>query len=1021
MTIVDAQCPSRELLASFLDESSDATTSVGGHIRHCSSCQRLLEDLCAVPELDLLKGQLSTISNFDSEATCVRLVSQLSAIDTMNNEDLRTPHRSVLDFIPIFSPGIKGDLGTIDHYRVIREIGRGGMSIVYEAIDTRVQRSVAIKLLRPTGNDSTANERFVREAKAIGAISHPNVVGIHFVQVQSGSTTPYLVIELVRGPTLQEWIEQNGITPPRTAASWIAQIADGLAAAHAAGIVHRDIKSSNILLSPILSLDEMEGAFKPKLADFGLAQTEQMDLRLTQSGYLTGTPAYASPEQVLSNEASPLSDIYSLGITLYEAITGELPFRGAPLAVIKQIAEGELPPPRRLNPNISHDLEVICLKAVHIRASQRYQTATAFAEDLKRWLEGKPILARPSSTIENAWRWAQRNKRVAALATTIFGLLLAIAVGGILSTISIANAKNALANQTAAALESSARAQQASRDAIAANRSAEEQRQLALDSLTSLVDQVQTKLANRPGTVKLREELLRSAIAGLDRVTSGDDQTSIDHASINARIQMASLKSILGDSDGAREDAEKVIGLASQRIVQSPDDPIALRDYALSLGLSADSKRRVFAFEEAKPIYQEILGIYQRLKQYTPNDFSMLRECISTEQKLADIELQLLQPESARVQLQKSLDEIVAIKERFPERPELERDHYSALAKLSAAHAALGLSNVVELQNQAIAIAERLSNQDLENTLYAADVANLLARVARREIAQNNSMNALLVAKRALHKYEECAARDPNNLQAQMYVGTAWDLLSQAYLIGGELEQANAAETEGFNSYVRLMELDPKKTLYLILAMETADRISGLYFRMANFPQTMEWSKKSIAFLDKCRLREDYSPSTFEPVREVYAAFLESVRSLTTEGDKRSLSVNDTWGQAVRSSVESYLCAQRGDHAEAFLHASRVRDVAANREAPTKSDLQVHFPKLCCGLAARSIAISHRRLIHWDVGVETTTLPSSEHEIDKYKELAIALLNFANKNQPGSEASWLSEPDLAGLVHVVRK
>ncbi len=658
---------------------------------------------------------------------------------------------------------------------------------------------------------------------------------------------------------------------------------------------------------------------------------------------------------------------------------------------------------------------------MHIRASQRYQTATAFAEDLKRWLEGKPILARPSSTIENAWRWAQRNKRVAALATTIFGLLMAIAVGGVLSTISIANAKNALANQTAAALESSARAQQASRDAIAANRSAQEQRQLALDSLNSLVDQVQTKLANRPGTVKLREELLRSAIAGLDRVTSGDDQTSIDHASINARIQMASLKSILGDSDGAREDAEKVIGLASQRIVQSPDDPIALRDYALSLGLSADSKRRVFAFEEAKPIYQEIMGIYQRLKQYTPNDFSTLRECISTEQKLADIELQLLQPESARVQLQKSLDEIVAIKERFPERPELERDHYSALAKLSAAHAALGLSNVVELQTQAISIAERLSNQDLENTLYAADVANLLARVARREIAQNNSMDALLVAKRALHKYEECAARDPNNLQAQMYVGTALDLLSQAYLIGGELEQANAAETAGFNAYVRLMELDPKKTLYLILAMETADRISGLYFRMANFPQTIEWSQKSIAFLDKCRLREDYSPSTFEPVREVYAAFLESVRSLTSEGYKKSLSVNDTWGQAVRSSVESYLCAQRGEHAEAFLHASRVRDVAANREAPTKSDLQVHFPKLCCGLAARSIAISHRRLIHWDVGVETTTLPSSEHEIDKYKELAIALLNFANKNQPGSEASWLSEPDLAGLVHVVRK
>ena len=1019
MTFVEEQCPSRQSLESFLNESSDAGNAVGVHIRNCPFCQLRLEELCVDADLDVLKGQLSTTLNYDSEAKCVRLVSQLSAMDTLHNEYLQTPHLATLETAPIFSPGVEGDLGAIDHYRVIREIGRGGMSIVYEAIDTRMQRSVAIKVLRPNDNDLTANERFIREAKAIGAISHTNVIAIHHVEVQSGSTAPYLVMELVRGPTLQDWIRDNGIVMPRTAAIWIAQVAGGLAAAHAAGIVHRDIKSSNILLSPIDSLDSATASFQPKLADFGLAQTEQMDLRLTRSGYLTGTPAYASPEQVQSNEASPLSDIYSLGITLYEAISGELPFRGAPLAVIKQISEGELINPRRLNPNIPADLEVICLKAVNYRASQRYQTANEFAEDLNRWLEGKPILARPASSIEHAWRWTQRNQRVTALATTIFGLLLAIAIGGVLSALSISKAKNELAVQAAKAIKFSSEAQQASREAIAANQLAQQQRQLAVDSLNSLVEQVQTKLASRPGTVKLREELLRTAIAGLDRITSGEDQISIDHASINARIQMASLKFVLGDSEGAVEATEKVIGLASQRMDRNPEDPIALRDYARALGLRADAKKRVFANEEANQIYQAILGIYQRIRKNTPDDFLLQRECISIQQKLAETNMRLSQPELARVLYQSALDEIVAIKKHFPDKSELERDHYVSLTLLSGAHAALGRSDVIELQTQAIEIAERLSNQDPENTTYANDVANLLARVSRRELAQNNSANAILFSKRALEKYEQNAARDPNNLNAQMFVGTAWDALSQAYLNGEQLKQAEAAEIASFNKHVRAAELDSKSTLYLVLAMEAAERVSGLQFRQAKYPQTIEWSERSIEYLDKCRLREDYVPSTFDPLRKIYVAFLDSLRSLTLDGYKDSTTSSSPWIPLVGLSAESYICMQRGDHEGAFSLASRVLEAGKNSEAPTKSDLHFHFPTYCYVLAARSIAVSHRQVLQGDVGVETRTLLRSEDVAEKYKALALALLDCAMKNQPGLESSLRTEPDLAGLGAIV--
>ena len=792
-----------------------------------------------------------------------------------------------------------------------------------------------------------------------------------------------------------------------------------LAAAHSAGIVHRDIKSSNILLSPIASLGQLTPTFQPKLADFGLAQTEQVDLRLTQSGYLTGTPAYASPEQVQSNAASPLSDIYSLGITLYEAISGELPFRGAPLAVIKQIADGELTNPRRLNPNIPADLETICLKAVHYRASQRYQTAKAFAEDLNRWLAGKPILARPSSPIEHAWRWTQRNKRVAALATTIFGLLLAIAVGGVVSTLSIAKARNELAKKAAEALQFSSEAQLASKEAIGEKRLAQEQRQLALDSLNTLVEQVQTKLASRPGTVKLREELLRTAISGLSRVTAGEDGAGIDHASINARIQMANLKTILGDSESAREAVEHVIVLAKERMERHPEDAIALRDYALALVLRADSKKRLFDYDEAKRNYQEILELYLRLRKNTPEDFLVHREWISIQQKMADTDLRLSQPETARAQFQRLLDEIVTLKERFPGQLDLERDHYVALTQLASAHAALGYSNVVELQTLAIAIVERLSNQEPENTIYSTDLANLLARVSRREIAQGDAAKAIAFAKRALQKYEQCAAQDPSNLPAQMRVGAAWDALYQAYLYGDELEQAEAAEIASFKAHVRVAELDPQTTLYLTLAMEAADRVSGIQFRLARYSQTIEWSERSIEFLDRCRLTKDYLPATYEPLRAIYTAFLESVRSLTLDGHPGTATPDDPWIAMVHSSVVSYLCSQRGEHARAFSLASRILNFIEKSELPKKSDLKVHFPMACCVLAARSVARSHRQLRQGDAGVETDASLSREDQAEKYKTLAIAILDCAIKNQPGLEFSLRSDPDLIVLGTIV--
>lgn len=303
-------------------------------------------------------------------------------------------------------------------YRILRILGSGATGHVYLAHDEGLVRDVAIKVLRPElAADERSRARFDREARAAVAVRHEHVVAVYHVGVGGPEfASPYIVMEYVEGESLGGRLKRLGALPPGEAATVVRQVALGLDRAHRLGLVHRDVKSSNILLEA--------GTGHAKLADFGLAAAlegaGQPEDRFTRTGSILGTPAYMSPEQI--NDPSRVgrgSDVYSLGVVLFESLTGTVPFQGAIHPLMHQVVHREPPSPRSIDGTIPRDLETITLKCLEKEPARRYTSAGELADDLARWIERRPIRARPITPLERGWKWARRRPSSAVLLSVV--------------------------------------------------------------------------------------------------------------------------------------------------------------------------------------------------------------------------------------------------------------------------------------------------------------------------------------------------------------------------------------------------------------------------------------------------------------------------------------------------------------------------------------------------------------------------------------------------------------------------
>jgi WD40 repeat protein/tRNA A-37 threonylcarbamoyl transferase component Bud32 len=304
-------------------------------------------------------------------------------------------------------------------YDLLEELGRGGMGVVYKARHHRLNRLVAIKMILAGGHAGEAElTRFKTEAESLARLQHPNIVQVHDVGEQNG--TPYFSLEFCAGGSLDRKLRGTPL-PPLEAARLIEILARAVHAAHQAKVIHRDLKPVNILLTE-------DGI--PKITDFGLAKKLDDASGQTQAGAIIGTPSYMAPEQAgaKSQEIGPACDVYALGAILYECLTGRPPFKGPSLRdTIRQVLSEEPVAPSHLLTQTPRDLETICLKCLQKEPARRYPSALALADDLRRYLDGQPVLARPVGRAGRLWRWARRNPASAvAGAVALGGLLVAV-------------------------------------------------------------------------------------------------------------------------------------------------------------------------------------------------------------------------------------------------------------------------------------------------------------------------------------------------------------------------------------------------------------------------------------------------------------------------------------------------------------------------------------------------------------------------------------------------------------------
>jgi serine/threonine protein kinase len=337
---------------------------------------------------------------------------------------------------------------SVPGYELLEVIGRGGMGVVYKARQLSPRRIVALKMI-PGGRA----ERFSTEVAAVARLQHPNVVHIHEVGAVAGR--PFFSMEYVPGGTLATHMRGKPL-PPRAAAELVAQLARGVQHAHERGVVHRDLKPANILLGAELGArsaelkageenggDSFDSAFRvprsallPKIADFGLAKyldgSADGSGPQTQSGAILGTPNYMAPEQARgkTRDVGPGADVYALGAILYECLTGRPPFREeSPVDTLMKVVSDDPKPPRKICRAVPRDLEVICMKCLRKNPRERY-TAGELADDLERFLDGQPILARPRTAREQLAGWARRRRGfllVAAGAALVAVVALAFA------------------------------------------------------------------------------------------------------------------------------------------------------------------------------------------------------------------------------------------------------------------------------------------------------------------------------------------------------------------------------------------------------------------------------------------------------------------------------------------------------------------------------------------------------------------------------------------------------------------
>ncbi len=762
------------------------------------------------------------------------------------------------------------DLGTppapahLGKYQLQEVVGRGTFGVVYRALDTELDRTVAVKVPRlgilTTPEDE---DRFLREARSAAQLKHPNIVTVY--DAGKIDATCYLAGEFVRGTTLAVRLQAGRLSFP-LAAGLMARIAEAVHYAHEQGIIHRDLKPSNILL---------DTAGEPHVFDFGLAKREVGDVSLTLDGQVLGTPAYMAPEQARGEAAriDARSDVYSLGVMLYELLTGDMPFRGNVRMVLKQVLEEEPRPPRRLNDRIPRDLETICLKALAKEPRLRYPTAAALAADLRRWLNGEPIQARPAGRLERLARWCRRNPRVAVLSGLVFGLLVLLATGSTVAAFWIEGARNQAERDRQAAVtaahqadESAAAARSAQEKAAANARAAAEHFTLALDSLKLLVGEVQQQLLSKPGTLKVGQKVAETALKGLERIARGAENRPVaDRAMVTAHQRLGDIFNQLGRRSDARKQYERARDLAKSLLTADAGDATLKAELA---GLY--DKLGFLTFMEGNPngawdCYQGAFRLRKELAAAQPGDEPIERALAVSYNKLAEIRQYRRDPLGARTYYEEGLRLREAHADSTHDRNLLLDDLRFSYGRLGDVCLMVGEFDQAEIYYQkALQTMQTWAAADPDNPICRHNQAGVREKLGVWCLAVGKFADAEGWFRQAVAIKERIVAADPENMKEFADLSFSHQLLGDALRARGDLDAARAEYRRAKTMGEKLIARDPAVSNGIYVT-DPLRRLAAVEERQEHYGRAAAWTAEAV---ELCRRGAKAVPGLSALIRE---------------------------------------------------------------------------------------------------------------------------------------------------------
>ncbi len=700
-------------------------------------------------------------------------------------------------------------------YRIQKVLGRGGMGVVYLAVQQGIERLVALKMiLGGLHIQGSMLQRFHAEARAIGRFQHENIVRIYDSGTHEG--LPYFALEFIEGSDLSKRIHGEPM-PAQESARLAEQICRGMQYSHERGVIHRDLKPANILLTS----DDV-----PKITDFGLAKEFTEDAGLSRTGTVVGTPAYMAPEQALAEpDVGPQADVYGIGAILYCMLTGRPPFQSTKATdTLVQVINNEPVEPKQLQPGVSKDLETICMKALQKERTKRYTTAAEMGEDLVRFLRDEPIHARPVSKSERVYRWCRRNPRVAIASGLASALGILLLIGGPTTAVVINGQKKTVvaekmrADENAAtALANEQVANEAKQQAVANADAAQTQEKLAIDALKSVTFEVQQRMKGDTRLHGLRESLIGTVRTGLARMEKqGKDVNA--HNMIAAGI--AARKGDLNMEVGRINEAEKeyVACLETfQRLKKADALPYPEQNLSKIHFLIASAARKAGKLELADEHFAKSLAI--RRNWLTSGDavkvLPLLAEVLGSYGSLS-------QERGDLPKARKLLDETLQIHQQLHKKNPKGGGHYTDVmtTKMSLAKVQFQSGDTeggLRLMTEAATGMQQYSNWNPNNRHAQVNAALFDGVRARMLLYVGRADEAASIYAKSVERIRNAAETEPNSLPFhealdRTLYGYGVALTEQTDMESNTKDVIDAAFSEIVAIRKRLLRLEPTNT-----------------------------------------------------------------------------------------------------------------------------------------------------------------------------------------------------------------